>query len=772
MRSVLDHVQLRGLVVVVILASACTDGSVDDRAEGDELSEASAQVTTVLSDWSFMEWEPRLSTGIAGYQGVRLSAGAASIKNIGEIGRSSWYTPLTPILQWTIHDLSMTVSATGLSDGRVAVYLYDANGASLGVRMFFLEKGTYANKQETFSFITPTGTTHARVYVTNTGRGTVSFDAVALTRIDASTRTSKLVGNTRFLFTPRTNLADAALSSTLASQYQSRGYIHYRRSDPRFTYPNSIPQVSEVTAKLETFTTPGQHVGLWFTTYALQNINNVQLSLTGSLSRIGGGGSISQSNVALKMIRFWEQRSTWETTNYYVIPELLEELSTVTTPINIVSGTNQGFWVHIKVPPGTPAGTYTGQLTFNATGRPSSTIAIELEVLGFTLEKPSWINWVMYSDLTHKYSRGKHTGGAYSEVELDRYLAEMKEYGISGIVDSAYGRTNGTLSFDLATNIARLFKRSGMSGPLGLSASLQYMTAEAIGFAPSDWTWMTYHPGLATPEFESAYRQRLTQMDNIIRSAGVTNWYYYLTDEPAERAKLDLAKWEARNAKALPVPIKTMTSLYPFIQLTELVGDLDVDMNAFPAISQSDSSRYRNLVAANNSALWYLGAGSYSTQEGGLMPNRYNAGFLFYKVGATAHMSWTYQDYIGSPFDDLDGTGVEPKDACITYPAQTISTSRASIATLQWEGIREGIDDYKYLHTFKLWMQRARDTGQNAAADAAQAVFTQLMAGMPFVSEWSTGDSYQRPGTFTNADAELVRRRMADEILKLKAVVP
>ncbi|MGE3454409.1 MAG: hypothetical protein AB7O24_04785 [Kofleriaceae bacterium] len=768
------------LGIAFALGSACTDRA-EDAPDPDDLAETTAQVTTVLSDWNFMEWEPRGFTGTDGYQEMRLGPSSASITNVGEMGRAAWYTGQTQVSPWSIYDLAMTVNATGSSDGRLSVYLYNGT-QTLGVRQFFLEHGTYTGKQQTFSFITPTGTDRVRVYFTNFGRGAISFDSATLTKLtqaEAGTRTTQRIGDTRFLFTPRTSLADAALSSTIANDYASQGYIHYRRSDPRFTYPNSIPQPSEVgntleTFKLATFATPGQHAGLWFTTYGLNTVNNIQLSLAGDLVHATDPTKkIAQSNVALKMIRFWQQRTVWETTNYYVIPELLEELSTVDSPINIGAGGNQGFWVHVKVPTGTPPGKYIGHLTFNPSNQPTSTIDVEIDVQPFTLEQPPGINWLMYSDLSERYERGKYPGGAdYSEAELTRYLTEMKEYGIRGIVDSTYSRVNGQLTFDRTRNIARLFELAGMPGPLVLSGAVQYMAAEDIDINPN-LAWMTYDSRLENQDLKARYAQRMAEMDTIIRTEqGVPDWYYYLTDEPSERDKLDLALWEGQN---VPPGINKVTTLYPYKQLTELAPYLQADMNAWPAVLQSDSSRYRNLMAQHGGKFWYLGGGSYSTQEGGLMPNRYQAGFLFYKSGGSAHVSWTYQDYEGVPFDDLDTTGVQPKDACITYPARTISPSSASIATLQWEGIREGIDDYKYLYTLKRWMSRARALGTQQAinaADAAQLVFDQQLANMPYVANWSVGDSYRRAGNYTNADAQETRRKMKEEILKLRAACP
>ena len=156
------------------------------------------------------------------------------------------------------------------------------------------------------------------------------------------------------------------------------------------------------------------------------------------------------------------------------------------------------------------------------------------------------------------------------------------------------------------------------------------------------------------------------------------------------------------------------------------------------------------------------------------MPNRYQAGFLFYKSGARAEVSWIYQEIKNSPWTDFHRTSVvggEDKDACITYPAHNISADKVTISTLQWEGIREGIDDYKYLYTLKEYIKEARNKGYIKEAENTEKRLNELLESMPWADTWQCGNSYSNPGNFTNETATKYRWLIATEIMKLQRLI-
>lgn len=127
------------------------------------------------------------------------------------------------------------------------------------------------------------------------------------------------------------------------------------------------------------------------------------------------------------------------------------------------------------------------------------------------------------------------------------------------------------------------------------------------------------------------------------------------------------------------------------------------------------------LAHRDDANLWmYGGAGTYTGQEGSMAVNRWGTGFLTWRNGASGQFFWTFQRTSGDPFDDFDGKRL--KDFCLTYPDPA---GGASLSTLQWEGICEGIVDYRHLAMLEAEIARARDHGR---ADVADRVVGELDA--------------------------------------------
>ena len=104
------------------------------------------------------------------------------------------------------------------------------------------------------------------------------------------------------------------------------------------------------------------------------------------------------------------------------------------------------------------------------------------------------------------------------------------------------------------------------------------------------------------------------------------------------------------------------------------------------------------------------------------MPNRFLTGFLFFKSGAEGCASWIYQAGKKDPYNDFDGSDYrEAKDAMIVYPSP-----KGPVPTLQWEGIREGSDDYRYLYTLGELIEKAKDSPDSEKKSRAQKAAQEL----------------------------------------------
>ena len=150
---------------------------------------------------------------------------------------------------------------------------------------------------------------------------------------------------------------------------------------------------------------------------------------------------------------------------------------------------------------------------------------------------------------------------------------------------------------------------------------------------------------------------------------------------------------------------------------------------------------------------WY-GFGSYGGQDGNLQANRLRAGFYFYKTGADGAWGWTFQRCRGNPYSDFDGSS---GDYCITYP---LRQGHGSLPTIQWEAVREGVDDYRYVHTLLARIQLARQSKHVRLRQLAARCERQLEALIDEIP-------LSQPEAYSNAQMRTLRGEITRMILAL-----
>ncbi len=124
-------------------------------------------------------------------------------------------------------------------------------------------------------------------------------------------------------------------------------------------------------------------------------------------------------------------------------------------------------------------------------------------------------------------------------------------------------------------------------------------------------------------------------------------------------------------------------------------------------------------------------------------------------AGADGEWSWTFQRPKGDPYNDFDFDGEEfkkAKDACITYPSQSNATF---IPTMQWEAIREGIDDAKYIYTLTTMVNRIENKRKK---NLYQYRLKKIMEDIPWLP----------PEYPSYRELEELRKKVVDEILAIK----
>ncbi len=171
-----------------------------------------------------------------------------------------------------------------------------------------------------------------------------------------------------------------------------RGYVVFVPSEFDGISLVRKPQREEVRMEVSAFATPGEYEPLTFALHALKDLHGVKVLL--SPLRGEGGERISQEALDLRFVRCWAQRTTWNASTFYVIPELLEHFKALDIP----AGLTKQFWIMVHVPEDARPGLYEGEARVEPENAPPVTVKLRLRVLPFRLLKPRGKIWGLYSD--------------------------------------------------------------------------------------------------------------------------------------------------------------------------------------------------------------------------------------------------------------------------------------------------------------------------------------------------------------------------------------
>jgi hypothetical protein len=316
---------------------------------------------------------------------------------------------------------------------------------------------------------------------------------------------------------------------------------------------------------------------------------------------------------------------------------------------------------------------------------------------------------------------------------------------------------DGKLSVDFSRfrNQMDLYKASGLGGPMVVSIqSSEGFVTRLTGYTRED----------NEDAFWGAYRQMLALLKQESVDQQWPEYCLHSVDEPHSGPKLEAA---IRTLKVIKeFGFKTFNTCYGKAVREALDPYLDYrcynNIGFMSMRTPESTEELRTETLASNDIFWWYGTGCYTNgaliQDGNVLVNRFMAGVHFWRTGATGCWSWTFLRPKNSAYDDFDGSGHrEGKDACIAYPTPD---GKALVPTLQWEGLREGVDDYRYLYTLKAMIDRAGRSGQGRAVQLAketQQELDRLIASLA----WNC-----RPGGVTNGDLDQFRKRVIDLTLR------
>lgn len=184
---------------------------------------------------------------------------------------------------------------------------------------------------------------------------------------------------------------------------------------------------------------------------------------------------------------------------------------------------------------------------------------------------------------------------------------------------------------------------------------------------------------------------------------------------------------------------KTFCNFNPLIQ-QELGGLIDV--SCYPYTMYMNELGLKRLVAASSGRMvWtYDCPGSYG---GTRAETRLCWGLSGSRIGLRGFWPWAYCAPQGNPYSAFDGAWIDPM---LVYPGLE------PLSTVQYEAIRQGIDDVRYLYSLKTLIADAQNSGNDKRREVAENARRELDRAMNEV-----------PCLFrSDAAAEWARKRLAD----------
>lgn len=356
-------------------------------------------------------------------------------------------------------------------------------------------------------------------------------------------------------------------------------------------------------------------------------------------------------------------------------------------PVSLPAQRNKQIWITVDVPRHHAAGEFRGVLSLVRGPETLAEIPFAVTVLPIDL---------IDSPLTYSiYYRGvlSSAGGISSdhknETQMRADLLNMKRHGIA----------NPTVyqPYEERSQVARVLRIRAESG-------MENQPLYFIGLRTEDT-----RSGDAAQRYVAKYKDL-----KALAGPAVPDVYVYGIDE-AEMPALAKQRpiWKALRDSGARIFTAGWKPGY-----FDAAGDmLDLFIDGRPFTSETPKQFHSHGHAVFK----------YNTPQSGIENPalyRLNYGIRLWQHGYDGAMLYAYQDGFGTVWNDFDSSSF--RDLNFTYP-----TTTSPIDTIAWEGLREGINDVRYIATLRSLAEAheaARDETARMAAAGARHYLSELVA--------------------------------------------
>jgi len=488
---------------------------------------------------------------------------------------------------------------------------------------------------------------------------------------------------------------------------RKRGYAAWVRDCGDGVRPYTEPRAAERKARLEALACLGEYEPLSLCLRPLQPL--VGAKVIASDLKGPGKSLISSGDIRVSWVKYVEHRlgpGRYEVRPQELLPSVPRDLSASVT---------KQCWLTIHVSESTRPGRYRGTVTIEAESRRPTRLPLVLTVLPVRLGSPGMLTGMYYSMPDATDLRPFRSGDMMPEAAelLRRQLADMREHGMNAVAPEPpwdlLKLESGTLAYNEQAwqhldEFFRLYREAGFSAPVPLYqiAFILMLPLPDRPVLDGENAWQSgeaFAPALRERYAESV--RRFYARAHQAQEAG--NWpevLYYASDELSNKGRRG-GEWGVRHLELLreirtqvPGGFRVCCSMNgsPEHAMLPLL-DIAIPNFGFPITEQT-----LTMVSDADAELWFYNLGW----------ERFTWGYFPVRCGARGRLQWHYHS---SPQGTCD-----PHNRLTSSMWGVTMGPDGPLANVDWEMIREGIDDARLVNTLRDLLKQARDRGVGMSA--------------------------------------------------------